>query len=70
MERGCRLPLGDREGLVRDLAIVAQEWLALGQDLSPDAQAALRRRIGEALEDPGPAFRAGGEELVARFCLP
>lgn len=70
MERECRLPLGDREALVRDLALVAQEGLVLGQDLSEEASRALSRRIDEALEDPGPAFRVEGEELVARFCLP
>lgn len=70
MERECRLPLGDREGLVRDLALVAREGLALGPDLSEEASQALSRRIDEALNDPGPAFRVEGEELVARFCLP
>lgn len=70
MERGCRLPLGDREGLVRELALVARERLFLGPGLSEDAARALSRRIGEALEDPGPAYRVEGEELVARYCLP
>ena len=70
MERDCRLPLDDREGLVRDLARIARQQLALASGLSEEAARALSRRIGEALDDPGPAFRVEGGELVARYCLP
>ena len=70
MNRGCRLPLGDREALVRDLALVAREQLLLGSPLSEEAVRALSRRLSEALDDPGPAFRAEGGELVAIYCRP
>ena len=72
MERACRLPLADRAALMRDLGVTAVERLNLGRDLSADAGAALERRLGEALEDPGPAYRIDrdGREIVAVHCRP
>ena len=72
MERGCRLPLGDRPALLRDLAATATRRLLDGPELSPDAAAALERRLGEVLEDPGPVYRLDREagEIVALHCRP
>ncbi|EYD77809.1 hypothetical protein Rumeso_00536 [Rubellimicrobium mesophilum DSM 19309] len=72
MERGCRLPLSDRPALLRDLGATAVERMGLGRELSPDAAAALERRLAETLADPGPAYRidrAAGE-IVAIHCRP
>lgn len=70
LERGCRLDLGDRGALLRELMATAIERLNLGPVLSDAAAEALRLRIGEALDDPGPAYRREGDALVARYCLP
>lgn len=70
IQRGCRLPLDDREGLVRDLGLIARERLLLGSDMSDEAASALSRRLSEALDDPGPAFRVEEGEPVARYCMP
>lgn len=70
LDRGCRLPLADREALLADLADDAAERLFLGRRLSDEAGEALRLRLGDALDDPGPAFRVEGAWLVARYCVP
>ncbi len=70
LERGCRLDMGDDGALVQDLMALAAERFYLGPTLSDAAVEALRLRIGEALDDPGPAYRREGDVLVARHCLP
>ena len=70
LERGCRLPLEDRDTLLAELMAQAAVTLFLGRDLSDEAGEALRLRMSEALDDPGPAYRIESGEVVARFCLP
>jgi hypothetical protein len=70
LERGCRLDLGDSGALLQDLMAEAAERFFLNPTLSDAAVEALRLRIGEALDDPGPAYRREGDVLVARYCLP
>lgn len=70
LERDCRLDVGDRGALLGDLMAMAAERLGLGASLSDAAAEALRLRIGEALDDPGPAFRREPGWLVARYCVP
>lgn len=70
LDRDCRLDLAHRGALLRDLMAMAGERLNLGPTLSDAAAEALRLRIGEALDDPGPAYRREGNALVARYCLP
>jgi hypothetical protein len=69
-ETGCRIDTTDLAALGVGLGDTAKRHLLLGSDLSPEAEAALRLKVEQALADPGPSYRVEPGGIVARYCLP
>lgn len=70
LETGCRVDTTDPARLWARLAEVAKRMLNLGLELSPEAEAALRLKVEQALANPGSAYRVTPGAIEARHCLP
>lgn len=69
---GCRVTPAGREETVAEMVAEAASQMALGDPLPQEATAALRTRIEEVLDNPGPAYEIdpGTGDLVLLHCTP
>lgn len=72
IRNGCRVSAADRSGAAEDIAFEVATILALGDGMTEDAMAEIRRRVEEVLDNPGPAYEidGGSGDLVRLPCSP